>query len=702
MPGQIPTLPSLRRALTGVAALMASAAPLALPAAAQTVAQQAAPFHLGALTLLGTGLETTVFRNPSAVSVVDDEEIERTPPTRVADYLRSVPGVRVEEQGITRIAIRGEDARRVRILIDGQAVTDHTTYGPPVVVDPAMVERIEVVRGASSVVSGQRAIGGTINIITRRGAEAPLEGFLTASYFGATRGYRLSGSLAGRQGGFTWRITAGEGDFGNHHAAGVGELDRTDTQDRNLSLWLGYEWGNHQIGLQATAFDLAANVFVPTASNPYQVDPNFIIQMPGRDLRKLGLFYTGTDLAPWLTRLEVNAFHQTIHRLFANDVTTYVQIGPMLRPVRIQVENDDMQTTSGLNVTGELRFSDQWRGVFGFQHEDDFLDVNSRSQATPPIGAVPPPRYRYTEARIRTTSAFMQQEYEFSPTLTGTAGLRWYRVDAALESSREVSGSTTTIHPTRSTSDSRLLGSLGLTWQPSDQWVFRASASQGYNYPTLNQLFTTTVAGGETTLPNPDLRPEASDNFEIGARFDNGATVVDATLFHARASDYILRVPLPGGGTNPEGRYENVSSATTTGLEVYAEHALEGGWTPFITAAWTRRELDYGNGFTTYDSGTPSFSGTLGVRRDFTIGIMPASLEAYVTAESGVRLRGESGALTGSTRGYGVVGLRGSLDISRNARVTLAVNNLFDRQYIGWGQLPAAERSLDLVLQARF
>lgn len=671
--------PALRRALTGIAALLASAAPLALPAAAQTVPQQVSPFHLGRLTLLGTGLETTVFQNPSAVSVVEDEEIERIPPARVADYLRSVPGVRVEEQGITRISIRGEDARRVRILIDGQAVTDHTTYGPPVVVDPAMVERIEVVRGASSVVSGQRAIGGTINIITRRTADAPLEGFITASYFGATRGYRLSGSLAGRQGGFTWRVTAGQSDMDNQRAAGLGEIVPSDVQDRNLSLWLGYDWGNHQIGLQATAFDLAANV--------YTGDPSFLIQMPGRDLRKVGLFYTGTDLAPWLTRLDVNVFHQTIHRLFRNDV----------RPtptVRIVTENDDTQETIGLNATAELRFSDRWRGVVGFQHEDDFLDVDAMTQAYPPFGPTPPPSYRFDEARIRTTSLFMQHEIEISPTLTATAGLRWYRVEAALEASNT--------NPLTTNSDSRVLGSLGLAWQPSDLWVLRASASQGYNYPTLNQLFTSTTAGGQVTLPNPNLRPETSDNFEIGARFDNGRTVVDATLFHARAADYILRRVVPGGGTIPSGQYVNVSGARTTGLELYAEHAMEGGWTPFVTAAWLRRELDYGNGFRTYDSGTPGLSGTFGIRHDFTLRTLPASFEAFVTAESGVRLRDETGALTGQSGGYGTLGLRASVDISRNARLTLAVNNLFNRQYQGWGQLPGAERSLDLVLQARF
>jgi len=649
---------------------------LALPLGAQTAVQ---PPMLGTITLLGTGLETTVFENPSSVTVIDEDEIARIPPARTADFLRTVPGLRVEEQGITRISIRGEDARRVRILIDGQAVTDHTTYGPPVVVDPAMVERIEVVRGASSVVSGQRAIGGTINIITRRGADAPLEGSSTGSYFSATRGWRVSNTLAGRQGGFTWRVMQGRSVHDNQRAAGIGELPNSDWRDSNLSAWLGYEWGNHSIGLQATAFDLAANV--------YTGDPDFTIEMPARNLRKLGFFYEGTDLADWLPRLTFDAFSQTIDRQFRNDVRP----APM---VRIVTENEDQQRTWGLNATGELRFTDAWRGVLGLQYEDDFLDVNALTQAYPPFGPTPPPTIRLDQARIRTASAYFQNEVTLAPGLTGTAGLRFYHVRAALEASNT--------NPLSSNSDSRVLGSLGLTWELAAPWMLRATASQGYNYPTLNQLFTATTAGGQLTLPNPDLRPESTDNFEIGARYDNGRTVIDATLFHARARDYILRQIIPGGGTTPTGQYQNIAGARTSGIELYAEHELSGGWVPFASLAYMRRVLDYGNGFTTADSGTPALSGIFGIRRDFDLGTRPASFEVFGTGESGVTLRNDSGVVTAQTSGFTTFGMRASVDLSRHARVNLAVNNLFNRQYHGYGQLPGAERSFDLVLQARF
>lgn len=76
-------------------------------------------------------------------------------------------------------------------------LTDHSAYGAPMLIDPSIIERIEVVRGPSSVLSGSNAIGGVVNIITKRGGEKALEGSLTATGFSATSGYSTSANLMG-------------------------------------------------------------------------------------------------------------------------------------------------------------------------------------------------------------------------------------------------------------------------------------------------------------------------------------------------------------------------------------------------------------------------------------------------------------------------------------------------------------------------
>ena len=166
----------------------ASAALLGAVFASPALAQDETDYALDVITITGSGLPTEVMNSPSSVTVVDEEQIKSIPPSSVANLLKGVPGVRVTESGIERIKIRGESAQRVAIMIDGQKITDHTNYGTPILISPTEIERIEVVRGPSSVTSGNAAIGGVVNIITKRGADKPVEATVSAGYLGANKG----------------------------------------------------------------------------------------------------------------------------------------------------------------------------------------------------------------------------------------------------------------------------------------------------------------------------------------------------------------------------------------------------------------------------------------------------------------------------------------------------------------------------------
>ena len=118
-----------------------------------------------------------------AVTVVTSEQIqEEQKTTSLADVLQSVPGVFVEQQqgpgGMSLIRIRGLGSEYTQILIDGLPVRDASDpQGSAVEFMNDMlvenIERIEVVRGASSTLYGSDSVGGTINIITKKGAPTP-------------------------------------------------------------------------------------------------------------------------------------------------------------------------------------------------------------------------------------------------------------------------------------------------------------------------------------------------------------------------------------------------------------------------------------------------------------------------------------------------------------------------------------------------
>lgn len=189
------------RAIVRIAsgALMLSVAPLAIDVAQA----QDGTTWLDTITILGTRTEVSVQDNPASVTVLDQQELKKKAPESIAEMLRDVPGVEVVDAsapGMKRIRIRGESSRRVTILVDGQEITDHSTYGTPLLVDPSNVERIDVVRGPASVLHGAKAIGGVINIITKRGVDKPVQAEIGGGYYSGTDGWQGWAAVSGTVG----------------------------------------------------------------------------------------------------------------------------------------------------------------------------------------------------------------------------------------------------------------------------------------------------------------------------------------------------------------------------------------------------------------------------------------------------------------------------------------------------------------------
>jgi vitamin B12 transporter len=129
--------------------------------------------------VLVTGAYSPQAALTSSVSVLDSEQIAALNKTTLADLLKTLPGILVEEQGgpggLTAVSIRGGEANFTLVLVDGVEVNDPTNFRGGgfdfANLNPRMVDRIEVVRGAQSSIYGSDALAGVINIITRRPQE---------------------------------------------------------------------------------------------------------------------------------------------------------------------------------------------------------------------------------------------------------------------------------------------------------------------------------------------------------------------------------------------------------------------------------------------------------------------------------------------------------------------------------------------------
>lgn len=693
----------------------AALALLALPggaAVAQAQTQDGTTW-LDTIVVIGTRTETSVLDNPASVTVVDREELERKPPQDIAEMLRDVPGVEVVDSsapGMKRLSIRGESSRRITILVDGQEITDHSDYGTPILVDPSNVERIEVVRGPASVLYGAKAIGGVVNIITKRGAAKPVQTELGGAWYSGSDGWQGWGAVSGTVDNFDYRFSGSLDDHGDRRVpegryTSSGRLDGTSFSNDNISAYLGYTFGaagNHYIALKAQQNRLSSESWTdPATLVPPIVD--FTIDLPKRDLRKVGLYYDGTDLSDVVRRVHVDAYHQEVDRLFTNEVA--IRPVPTLPVIqRTRTVSQDLNTNWGGTAQADLQFHPDHYTIVGLQYLVDDLDA---SKATAPVPAPPVAAAPVTDdASIRTASAFAQDEWSFAEDFKLTAGGRYYntRTDLAHTSDRDRQGYS-------GRSDGRFVTSLGLTYTGIEDATLRALYSEGYITPTLFQLFSDSIARERIIYGNPDLKPETSRNFEIGARYDAAGLMLDAAAFYSDAQDYITRascaaMACPGHG--PAGRerfiYANASQARTYGMELAAEYTLPGAqFTPYASGAWMRRELTFDT-FSTYHSNTPALSGRLGLRWEGEVAGAPVWSDLYMRAASAVTEL-EDGAPLRRLPGWVTLNLAfgGSFGEDDRFRFGVSFNNILNKEYrSSFDEIPATGRSVEVTARTKF
>jgi vitamin B12 transporter len=130
-----------------------------------------------------TRTETPLEQVTTSASVITDQDLKAQQAEMVLQALRSVPGVDIVQSGsrgtATSIFIRGSESDHVLILVDGVEVNSTTLGGFNFAhLTTESIERVEILRGAGGTLYGSQAIGGVVNIITKKG-QGPLEAGLS-------------------------------------------------------------------------------------------------------------------------------------------------------------------------------------------------------------------------------------------------------------------------------------------------------------------------------------------------------------------------------------------------------------------------------------------------------------------------------------------------------------------------------------------
>jgi vitamin B12 transporter len=532
----------------------------------------AEPMRLDPVVVTGTQIAVPVSELPSAVTVIEREEIESRQITDMQQLLRTVPGLRVTQTGsrggLTDVFPRGGNANFNLVLVDGVPVNNAGGRYDFSDLTTDNIERIEVIRGPQSALYGSNAIGSVIQIFTRRG-HGPLQADASVS----------GGSFNTVEGHAT--ASGGSDHFGA--SLGVGYVSTSgflpinnDYRDFTVSSGLDYQ------PIEALKLAFSARYSDSHFDNPTEsagdrlspLDPD-----QSQDRQRLTLSLRGSHaMSPWweqvlllgLSRVDSlfrDPFNPPVD--FAEARTTSDEQRLFLNYVWHMAlpEFSQVSTTLSLGIEAQGESFDQ-RSEFG-------TSINTLDRSRSQQGY-------YTQAL-----------FNWRRQATLLAGVR-------VEDS-SVFGMDT---------NPRVSASYILPWL---QTKLRGGYATGIRAPSFTENFGT---GSPSVVGNPDLKPEQSVSWEAGVDQPllDGRALLSATYFANTFKDLITFV----SGARPN--FLNIQEAESSGLEAGLQVLLP--WQLRLDASYTFLETkvinDGGVGGTLFPSGQallrrPKHQGSVGL-----------------------------------------------------------------------------------------
>ena len=557
---------------------------------------------LGAVTVTATRRATQVQSVPMPVSVLDSTIVRERQPNTASDLLRELPGVDIIGTGVNqaRPSIRGQRGQRILLLQDGLRLNNarrQQDFGEiPGIVDVATIQRVEVVRGPSSVLYGTDAIGGVMNIITRAPSfakDAPTTaGSLGYRYGSAGELQRGDVSLSARAGSFVGLVTASKRDADSYKApkGRYGDvtlpedvvLSDAGVKDNNASAYLGWRYK------KGTGAFVRAETYSARDAGFGFIDPALL----GGDQTKIRIIYPSQRFTKYSTgfssgpirsaiadKAEFTAYHQVNGRDLSQSI--FAPFGapyPADAGMDIQTRNHTDLTTSGLRAEATKVLARDII-VYGVDYFHDYATGHDSSQTTMFGFGPPKPKSKAVPslptATLGSLGIFLQNDLRLHERLNLIVGGRWQRVSSE---AKETAG-LTTIPP--GDVQSTTVFATNALFKVTSQLNLIASVGRGFRAPNLVERYFNgpTPEGSAYQSATPDLKPEQSLNTDLGAKYRNDRFGFEAFVYRNDIHDAV-RISPTGAKINnlPEYKNVNIGRLRATGMEATGSVLLDHGF----------------------------------------------------------------------------------------------------------------------------
>jgi outer membrane receptor for ferrienterochelin and colicins len=642
-----------------------------------------------AVTVTAGGFEQLVRQAPASVSVVERETLQTRRFGNVAEALADIEGVDVGQDvgktGGLNISLRGMPSDYTLMLVDGRRqnaagnVTPNgftetaTSFMPPV----GAIERIEVVRGPMSTLYGSDAMGGVVNIITRKvnqrwGGTASVDGTLQGNtdYGNTAQGTAyVAGPVVPGRVGVALRSSA----FHREAAALRYETIAGDAVPIT------------SFGLSPTDADvrtLGGRLSVlPHRDHDLYLDIDGAWQRYNNDNRQLGTvgiqggyqdrlkFERHQLVLAHTARLGFGLVESSLAR---NTTSTIGRTIPPGTPGRVAGDPRTLDATNTIVDTKLISPVGRHTLSVGGQWWDAHM-----------VDAVAPLPYDHTQGAL-----FAEDEWRLASKVTVTLGLR---------------------HDHHSTFGGNTSPRAYVVFTPHQAWTLKGGVSRGFKTPRLEQLAEgITGFGAQGTRPligSPRLRPETSTSTEVAAFYTRGIVSANVGVFNNEFQNKIASGPglencsFAGAPNRPGcvdygnwpavdlfGQSINVDEAVTRGVEAALRLAFLSRWNVATNYTYTHSEQRSGAQAGLPLVNTPRHMVNANVR------FAPTdTLNTWLRVEGrSSRTRGTSAtalaatAALGDFKPYGLVHLGGGYALTRNVTLNATIYNLLDTDFLAY------------------
>lgn len=705
--------------ITALAALR-----LAASAASAAIAVEAPRSDLEEVTITATRTPQAVRDAPTTVTVIDADRIDRELVSDIKDLVRYEPGVSVRNAlgrfGLTDFNIRGIEGNRVLLEVDAVRLPEAFAIGSfsnatRDGIDLDLLQRVDIVRGSASSLYGSNAIGGVVAFTTKDPADLlrpnrRFGGALKLGYGGEDDGVSGTASFAirGAQGsGLIAYTHRDSGDYDNQGRVDTLDASRTRPNPQDgysdavlaKALWQPSAAHTLRLTLEQSRTDVFSDVLTARTSSPTLT----VLSLLGNDEQRR----TRVSVEHEFSDLDLTLLDGGEWRLYRQDSETeqYTseerRVGAgaatslRLRERRFRFATDAIGAELMLRkelTTG--RVVHRWIGGVDFLQTDidqlrDGFELNRSTGVRSPFVGIETFPVRDTPlSRTREIGVYLQDELQFGAwMLTPSVRIDRYELKPTVDAI--FTGDNPGITPT-SLKDTTISPRLGVVWRASERITAFASYSAGFRAPPFGDVNVgfTNFIGRYTALPNPDLKPETSDQFELGLRWTRGPAFASLSIYANRFDDFIESFSFVGiqpgtGFTVFQSR--NLDDVEIRGVELKARLPLDR----LLRGLNVRSALSWGEGeLRNQDAPLNSIDpprAVLGLEYRPQGGRWGAEL--VTTAVLRKRQIDQEGGPFFAPPGYATLDLLADWRLSERTAVNVGVFNLTDRQYWEWADV---------------